>query len=210
MINGKTKNGYCRYEATLNPHIANSNPQKKNEDMKDEGEFTVDLRNFSEEDRKVWIRDVKLVFQINHTIPYTEEYNKLVEELFEGRIGENSQLLPPFNCISAAGVTIGKNVVIMGNCLMMARGGITIGDGTIISANVQLLSNGHDLRQRNLLLCKPINIGKNVWIGAGVTIMPGVSIGDNAVVEAGAVVTRDLPDNVVVAGVPATLVDGIR
>lgn len=98
----------------------------------------------------------------------------------------------------------------MGNCLMMARGGITIGDGTIISANVQLLSNGHDLHQRNLLLCKPISIGKNVWIGAGVTIMPGVSIGDNAVVEAGAVVTRDLPDNVVVAGVPATLVDGIR
>ena len=178
--------------------------------MKDEREFTVDLRNFSEEDRKVWIRDVKLVFQINHTIPYSEEYNKLVEELFEGRIGENSQLLPPFNCISAAGVTIGKNVVIMGNCLMMARGGITIGDGTIISANVQLLSNGHDLHQRNLLLCKPISIGKNVWIGAGVTIMPGVSIGDNAVVEAGAVVTRNLPDNVVVAGVPATLVDGIR
>ena len=178
--------------------------------MKDEREFTVDLRYFSEEDRKVWIRDVKLVFQINHTIPYTEEYYKLVEELFEGRIGENSQLLPPLNCISAAGVTIGKNVVIMGNCLMMARGGITIGDGTIISANVQLLSNGHDLHQRNLLLCKPISIGKNVWIGAGVTIMPGVSIGDNAVVEAGAVVTRDLPDNVVVAGVPATLVDGIR
>ena len=178
--------------------------------MKDEREFTVDLRNFSEEDRKVWIRDVKLVFQINHTIPYTEEYYKLVEELFEGRIGENSQLLPPLNCISAAGVTIGKNVVIMGNCLMMARGGNTIGDGTIISANVQLLSNGHDLHQRNLLLCKPISIGKNVWIGAGVTIMPGVSIGDNAVVEAGAVVTRDLPDNVVVAGVPATLVDGIR
>ncbi len=173
-------------------------------------EFTVDLRNFSEEDRKVWMHDAKLVFQINHTMPYTEEYDKLVHELFDGRIGANSQVMPPLNCVSAAGVTIGKDVIIMGNSLMMARGGINIGDGTIIGANVQLLSNGHDLHQRNLLLCKPVNIGKNVWIGAGVSIMPGVTIGDNAVVAAGAVVTRDLPDNVVVAGVPATLVDNIR
>lgn len=176
----------------------------------DEKGFTVDLRDFSDEDRKVWMRDVKLVFQINHTMPYTEEYDKLVRELFDGRIGKNSQVLPPLNCVSAAGVTIGKDVIIMGNSLMMARGGINIGDGTIIGANVQLLSNGHDLQQRNLLLCKPINIGKNVWIGAGVTIMPGVTIGTNTVVKAGAVVTRDLPDNVVVAGVPATLVDNVK
>lgn len=176
----------------------------------DKKEFTVDLHNFSEEDRKVWMHDVKLVFQINHTMPYTEEYDKLVHELFDGRIGTNSQVLPPVNCVSAANVTIGKDVIIMGNSLMMARGGINIGDGTIIGANVQLLSNGHDLYRRNLLLCKPINIGRNVWIDAGVSIMPGVTIGDNAVVEAGAVVTRDLPDNVVVAGVPATQVDTIR
>lgn len=173
-------------------------------------EFKVDLREFSEEDRKVWMRDVKLVFQINHTMPYTEEYDKLINELFDSRIGTGCQVLPPINCISAANVTIGNNVTIMSNSLIMARGGISIGDDTIIGANAQLLSSGHDLNERNLIICKPIRIGRNVWIGEGVTIKPGVTIGDNAVVEAGSVVIHDLPANVVVAGVPTTLVGNVK
>ena len=97
----------------------------------------------------------------------------------------------------------------MPGCLMMSAGGITIEDGAMIAANVQLISNNHDLYERQIITCKPVHIGKNVWIGAGATILPGVTVGDNAVVGAASVVTKDVAPNTIVAGNPARFIKAI-
>lgn len=171
--------------------------------------FIVDPRKSGPEEFEKGLRDVKLVFGINHTMPYTEEYDNLVKELFAGKIGEGSRILPPLNLVCASEVTIGENVLVMGGCLMMSRGGITIDDGAMIAANVQLISNNHDLHDHALLVCKPVHICRNAWIGAGATILPGVTVGENAVVAAGAVVTKDVAPNTVVGGNPAKLIKTI-
>ena len=103
-------------------------------------------------------------------------------------------------------IKIGNNVFINSNCLFMARGGITIEDDVMFAANVQLLSNNHDEYDRQVLTCKPIIIKKGAWIGAGVTILPGVTIGKYAIVGAGAVVTKDVGDYEVAVGIPAKVV----
>ena len=103
-------------------------------------------------------------------------------------------------------VNIGRNVVVMPCCLMMSAGGITIADGAMIAANVQLISNNHDLYERQIITCRPVYIGRNAWIGAGATILPGVTVGDNAVVGAGSVVTRDVEADTIVAGNPARFI----
>ena len=171
--------------------------------------FIVDPRKSGPEEFEKGLRDVKLVFGINHTMPYTEEYDNLVKELFAGKIGEGSRILPPLNLVCASEVTIGENVLVMGGCLMMSRGGITIDDGAMIAANVQLISNNHDLHDHALLVCKPVHICRNAWNGAGATILPGVTVGENAVVAAGAVVTKDVAPNTVVGGNPAKLIKTI-
>ena len=89
---------------------------------------------------------------------------------------------------------------------MMARGGITIEDDVMLAANVQLLSNNHDEYNRQVLICNEITIKKGAWIGAGVSILPGVTIGKYAIVGAGAIVTKDVPDYAVVVGIPARVV----
>ena len=88
----------------------------------------------------------------------------------------------------------------------MARGGITIEDGAQIAANVQLISNNHDPYDLAVLTCKPVLIREGAWIGAGATILPGVCVGRHAVVGAGSVVTKDVPDYAVAVGNPARVI----
>ena len=166
----------------------------------------VDPRKTTPSEMERGMRDVKLVFAINHTMPYTEEYNNLVKELFGDNLGDGAMVMPPLKGVCFDRVHIGKNVMIMPDCLMMSRGGITIDDHAMIAANVQLISNNHDLHDRQLLICKPVHIGKNAWIGAGATILPGVTVGENAVVAAGAVVTKDVAPNTIVGGNPAKFI----
>lgn len=92
---------------------------------------------------------------------------------------------------------------------MMSAGGISIEDEAMIAANVQLISNNHDLDNRWIITCKPVRICRRAWIGAGATILPGVTIGENAVVGAGSVVTRDVEPDTIVAGNPARLIKRI-
>lgn len=171
--------------------------------------FVVDPRKTSSEEMQRGMRDVKLVFGINHTMPYTDEYNNLVKELFGDNLGEGSTVMPPLKGVCFDRVKIGNHVMIMPDCLMMSRGGITIDDGAMIAANVQLISNNHDLHDRQLLVCKPVHIGRNAWIGAGATILPGVTVGENAVVAAGAVVTKDVEANTIVGGNPAKFIKNV-
>jgi len=153
----------------------------------------------------------QLVFKFNHTMPFTPEYDELMHKIFEGKIGKGSVVQAPiiggarYNCVS-----IGDNVFINSGCLFMAAGGITIEDNVMVAANVQFISNNHDLKERQVITCKPIHIKKNCWIGAGAIILPGVTIGENSVVGAGSVVTKSVEDNVIVAGNPARIIKRIE
>lgn len=90
--------------------------------------------------------------------------------------------------------------------VMMSAGGITIDDDVQIAANVQLISNNHDLEDRMVITCKPIHVCRRAWIGAGATILPGVTVGENSVVGAGSVVTHDVEPDTIVAGNPARII----
>ena len=169
-------------------------------------EFRIDMRKPEEADPAEGIRCSQLCFKINHTMPYTEEYDALVKELFMDNIGENSRVMPPVTVVRGNKVRIGKSVVVMNNSLFMAAGGINIEDDVIVAANAQLISNNHDFYDHAVLTCKPVHLKHNCWIGAGATILPGVTIGENAVVAAGAVVTKDVEDNTIVGGNPAKLI----
>lgn len=166
----------------------------------------IDMRDRSAYDLKTYARHEELVFKINHTMPRTEEYNSLLHELFKDRIGSNSFLRAPLAGAAFDKMTIGNNVFINSNLLAMARGGITIEDDVQIAANVQLLSNNHDPYDRQVLLVKPIVIKKGAWIGAGASIMAGVTVGKYAIVGAASVVTHDVGDYEVVAGNPARVI----
>lgn len=124
-------------------------------------------------------------------------------------MGEGSRVSAPLSGVRFHNVSIGRNVIVMPGCLMMSAGCITIEDGAMIAANVQLISNNHDLYERQVITCRPVHIGKNAWIGAGATILPGVTIGDNAVVGAASVVTRDVAPDTIVAGNPARVIKHI-
>lgn len=163
----------------------------------------VDMDELPEEELEKYARQGELVFKLNHTMPMTPEYDEILKELFGENLGENSRVMAPISGAALDKLVIGDNVFINSNCLAMARGGITIEDDVMLAANVQLLSNNHDEYSRNVLLCKPIHIKKGAWIGAGATILPGVTIGEYAIVGASAVVTKDVGDYEVVAGVPA-------
>ena len=166
-------------------------------------EIRIDMRDKSYQNAAAGARNEELVFKLNHTLPTSQEYKDILHELFDSRIGENSFLHAPLAGAAFEKITIGSGVYINSNLLAMARGGITIEDDVQIAANVQLLTNNHDLYDRQVLTCKPIVIRKGAWIGAGATILPGVTVGKYAIVGAASVVTRDVGDYEVVVGNPA-------
>lgn len=179
---------------------------RKESFIMDCNEIYVDVRKTSPEERKEGQRQTQLLFQINHTMPLTEEYNHLIRDLFGNNLGEGSHITPPLNGACVGSMKIGKNVLINSNLLAMARGGITIEDNAMIAANVQLISNNHDPYDLWILPCKPVLIKEYAWIGAGATILPGVCIGKHAIVGAGSVVTKDVPDYAVAVGNPAKVI----
>ncbi len=170
-------------------------------------EIIVDPRLSTPEELAEGVRQAQTLIQPNHTMPHTDEYSALAKELFGHDVfADGGFVMPGLTGVCFDRVKMGKGVMIMNNCLMMARGGITIDDGAMIAANAQLISNNHDLHDRMLLTCKPVHIGKNAWIGAGATILPGVTVGENAVVAAGAIVTKDVAPNTIVGGNPAKVI----
>lgn len=168
-------------------------------------EIRIDLRKQTPEQREQGTREAQLCFKLNHTLPLTPEYTELVNQLF-GEFGEGSRLMTPTTVVRGKNVKIGRRVVIMNNSLFMSAGGITIEDDAMVAANAQLISNNHDPEEHQILTCKPVVLKRNCWIGAGATILPGVTVGENAIVGAGSVVTKDVEPNTVVGGNPARLI----
>ncbi|MBR1611186.1 MAG: acyltransferase [Methanobrevibacter sp.] len=166
----------------------------------------VDMREMTPEDMENSFKDTEFMFKLNHTMPMTEEYNSLLKDYFGDNLGENSMIVAPIAGAALNQLKIGNNVFINSNSLLMARGGITVEDDVLMAANVQLLSNNHDEYDRQVLTCKPIHIKKGAWIGAGASILAGVTVGEYAIVGAGAIVTKDVPDYAVVVGSPARVV----
>lgn len=150
-------------------------------------------------------KNIELLFKFNHTLTFSEEYMSIMKDLFRGNIGQGSIVTSPLQGVCFERMTIGNNVYINSNLLVMGRGGITIEDNVQIAANVQLLTNNHDEYERAVLLLKPIVIKNGAWIGAGATILPGVTVGKHAIVGASSVVTKDVPDYAVVVGNPARI-----
>ncbi|MDE5660359.1 MAG: galactoside O-acetyltransferase [Muribaculaceae bacterium] len=171
-------------------------------------EFRIDVSKQTAEELALANEHKQLIFKFNNTMPGTADYDGLMHRIFPD-MGEGSIVSTPLTAVRPHMVNIGKNVVVMPGCLMMSVGGITIEDGAMIAANVQLISNNHDLYERQIITCKPVHIGKKAWIGAGATILPGVTIGDNAVVGAASVVTKDVPADTIVAGNPAKFIKRI-
>lgn len=147
----------------------------------------------------------KITMELNTSYHSKEEIVEIFSELTGNKVDSSFMCFPPFYTDFGKNITIGKNVFFNTGCTFQDRGGISIGDGTMIGMNVTIatLNHGLPLETRNVTFPSPVIIGDNVWIGSNATILPGVTIGDNSVVAAGAVVTKDVLENTVVAGVPA-------
>ena len=170
-------------------------------------EIRIDCRRErTKEEQEAGLKDVQNNFKFNHTMPGTEEYTKIMHELFHNQIGEKSIVNAPLTVVVPKNVHIGKNVVVMNGSLMMAAGGLTIEDDVMVAANVQLITNNHDPYERNIITCKPVKICKGAWIGAGATILPGVTVGEYAIVGAASVVTKNVPAYGVAVGNPAKVI----
>ncbi|CAL1518866.1 DapH/DapD/GlmU-related protein [Chitinophaga sp. MM2321] len=151
---------------------------------------------------------------VNHTIRLSQQLNtatdtdqirKYLSEIIGMTIDETTIIFSPFYTNFGRFIQIGKNVFINHACSFLDMGGITIEDEVLIGPKVNLITENHPLdpNDRSALITKPIIVRRKAWIGAGATILPGVTIGENAVVAAGAVVSKDVPANTVVGGVPA-------
>ena len=152
----------------------------------------------------------KTLHKINNEFHELDELPPLYEELFGETFQEATAIIPPFYIDFGSQFKIGKNVFINHNCTCMTAGGVTIEDGVMIGPQVTLLTTNHDFDDHNVLICKPVHIGKNAWIGARATILPGVTVGENSIVAGGAVVTKDVEANVIVGGNPAKVLKRLK
>lgn len=150
---------------------------------------------------------LRITAQINTGYHEPEELRALFSQLIGAPVDESFGLFPPFYADCGKNIHIGKQVFINMGCKFQDQGGIYIGDGALIGHNVVLATLNHakSPKDRGTMLPAPIHIGKHVWIGSNSTILPGVTIGDGAIVAAGAVVSKDVPENAIVGGAPATI-----
>ena len=155
---------------------------------------------------------MKLTAELNSFCHTPEEIRNIFSELTGKQVDKTFGLFPPFYTDCGKNITVGKNVFINSGCKFQDQGGITIGDDTLIGHNVVLATLNHGIapEERHDLFPASIHIGKNVWIGANAVVLPGVAIGDHAVIAAGAVVTKDVPANAVVGGIPAKVIRLIK
>ena len=156
-------------------------------------------------------RTIKLSQQLN-TADNTDQVRNILSEIIGTEIDSSTTIFPPFYTNFGKFIQIGKNVFINHACSFLDMGGITIEDDVLIAPKVNIITENHPVNpsDRKVLVTKPVTIKNNAWIGTGATILPGVTVGKNAIVAAGAVVTKDVPDNSIVAGIPAKIIKSIE
>ena len=154
---------------------------------------------------------VRIGMELNCQYHTSEEIREIMGRLTGKKIDDSFRLFPPFYTDFGKNITIGKDVFINSGCHFQDQGSITIGDGSLIGHNVVLVTINHDLnpKENRKNHYAPIKIGSHVWIGSNATVLPGVTVGDWAVIAAGAVVTKDVPARTVVGGVPAKILKAV-
>ena len=161
------------------------------------------------------IKCLDRLYDFNMTRPTElEKRTEMLKEMF-AEVGENCYIEPPFHSNwGGKNVHLGKNVYFNFNATLVDDTHIYIGDCTMLGPNVVIATAGHpilpELREKALQYNLPVHIGRNCWLGAGVLVLPGVTIGDNTVIGAGSVVTKDIPANVVAVGNPCKVLREIN
>ena len=162
------------------------------------------MHEMSEEARRV-------TFRLNTAYHTADEVRELLSELFGYQVPQSLRVFPPLYADFGKNISVGEGVFINACCHFQDHGGVTLGDGCQIGHNVVFATLNDELpaERRGVTRPAPIVLGKKVWVGSNATILQGVTIGDNAVVAAGAVVTKDVPANTIVGGVPARVIKRI-
>lgn len=153
-----------------------------------------------------YLQQMEVYNAMGYTKEAEEKKQSILKELF-AEVGENAYIQTPYHAMwGGHHVHLGKNVYVNFNCTFVDDAQIYIGDGTMIAPNVTIIAASHpvspSLRAKGFGFNKPVYIGKNVWIASNVMILPGVHIGDNSIIGAGSVVTKDIPENVIAFGNP--------
>lgn len=153
----------------------------------------------------------RVTFKLNSHYYEPDEVRNLLSGLFGYRVPASFRVFPPFYTDFGKNIIVNEGVFINACCHFQDHGGVTLGEGCQIGHNVVFATLNHGLspETRKNTIPAPITLGKNVWVGSNSTILQGVTIGDNTVVAAGAVVTKDVPANAVVGGVPAKFIKWI-
>jgi acetyltransferase-like isoleucine patch superfamily enzyme len=141
-----------------------------------------------------------------------DEIRALFSDLIGKKVDDSFLLIPPFYTAGGVDISVGRNVFVNQNCTFYDLGGLDIADDVMIGPNVSIITTGHPIepsQRRAIVIAKPIVIERNVWIAAGATIIGGVTVGENSVVAASSVVTKDVPPNTLVGGNPARVIRSI-
>lgn len=156
----------------------------------------------------------EICYEYNHLRPSDDEGKKGIIKKLLCKTGENFQIEQPFYCDYGYNIEIGENFYANHNCVILDGAKVTFGDNVFIAPGCGFYTAGHplnvDQRNEGLEYAYPITVGNNVWIGAQVAVLPGVTIGDNSVIGAGSVVTKDIPANVVAVGNPCRVIKSIE
>ncbi|MBY0754089.1 sugar O-acetyltransferase [Clostridium sardiniense] len=160
---------------------------------------------------KILENTLKLTNELNSGYKTPEEIRNILSKITGSKIDSSIQVLTPFNTDFGANIRLGKGVFINKSCMFVDLGGIELEDNVLIGPDVKILSVNHPLDPKNRrgVILKSVKIRSNAWLGSGVTVCPGVTIGENSVIGAGSVVTKDVPSNTVYAGVPAKFIKSI-
>lgn len=153
----------------------------------------------------------RITCELNNAYHSQEEIRALLLRLFGKEVDDSFRVFPPFYTDFGKNITVGRNVFINACCHFQDHGGVTLGDDCLIGHNVVFATLNHGMApaDRASMSPAPIHLGKNVWVGSNSTILQGVTVGDNAIIAAGSVVTKDVAANTIVGGVPAKYIRNI-
>lgn len=148
-------------------------------------------------------------FEFNHTLPSDEQKQKEILATLIGKTKDNFTITAPFFCDYGYNIELGDNFYTNHNCVILDGAKVTFGDNVFIAPNCCFSTAGHPIdaekRNQGLEYAYPITVGDDVWIGASVVVLPGVTIGNNSIIGAGSVVNKDIPEGVIAVGNPCKI-----